>query len=176
MPRPYRLGRRRAGVDRTSADIVAAARDLVAAGDPASMTAVAVRAGVSRATVYNRFGGRAGLLRAIAPAPPPALETPAGDPTEMLRLAFGRSSAAWAEKPALYRRLQVETDGAQARTLAEHLAAADALRPGCSIREAEDVIAALLSFPVFDRLHRDGRRTPGAVADVLARLAEGILA
>jgi len=186
MPRPYRLGRRRAGVDRTSAAIVAAARDLVAAGDSASMTAVAVRAGVSRATVYNRFRSRADLLGTLAPAQSSAREIADVGPAKMLRQAFGRSSATWAAEPALYRRLQVEpalyerlqveTVGEQARVLAERLAAADALRPGCSIREAEDVIAALLSFPVFDRLHRDGRRTPGAVADVLARLAAGILA
>jgi AcrR family transcriptional regulator len=176
MPRGYRLGRRRAAIDRTSASIVAAARELIAAGDPAAVTTVARRAGVSRATVYNRFGGRAGLLTAIAPAPPPAPQTPGGDPMEMLRLAFGRSAAAWAAEPALYRHLQVEADGEQERQLAEHLAAADALRPGCSIREAEDVIAALLSFPIFDRLHRGGRRTPSAVADVLVRLAGGILA
>jgi tetracycline repressor-like protein len=176
VPRPYRLGRRRAAVDRTSAAIVAAARELVAEGDPAAMTAVARRAGVSRVTVYNRFRSRADLLRALAPAPSPTDAAPDAGPTEMLRRAFGRSSAAWAAEPALYRRLHVETDPEQARLLAERLAAMDALRAGCSIREAEDAIAALLCFPVFDRLHRDGRRTAAAVADVLTRLAAGILA
>jgi hypothetical protein len=38
------------------------------------------------------------------------------------------------------------------------------------------VIATLTAFAVFDRLHRDGRRSPAAVADVLMRLASGILA
>ena len=33
--------------------------------------------------------------------------------------------------------------------LAERLAASDQLRPGCSLREAEDVIGAITSFPVF---------------------------
>jgi hypothetical protein len=62
------------------------------------------------------------------------------------------------------------------RDLAERLAGADQLRPGCSIKEAEDVIGALTSFEVFDRLHRDGRRTTAAVREILWRLAAGILA
>jgi hypothetical protein len=60
--------------------------------------------------------------------------------------------------------------------LAERLAASDELRPGCSIKEAEDVIGALTSFEVFDRLSKDGRRSPAAVAEILGRLASGILA
>jgi hypothetical protein len=62
------------------------------------------------------------------------------------------------------------------RQLAERLAANDELRPGCSIKEAEDVIAALTSFAFFDRLYKDGRRSPAVVAEILARLASGILA
>ena len=38
------------------------------------------------------------------------------------------------------------------------------------------MIAVLSSFPVFDRLHKDGRRSPSAVTEVLMRLASGILA
>ena len=60
--------------------------------------------------------------------------------------------------------------------LAERLAAQDSLRPGCSLREAEDVIAVLSSFAAFDRLYHDGRRPVSAVAEVLMRLAAGILA
>jgi hypothetical protein len=62
------------------------------------------------------------------------------------------------------------------RALAERLSSSDQLRPGCSIKEAEDVIGALTSFPVFDRLYKDGRRSPAAVTDILMRLAAGILA
>lgn len=176
MPRPYRLGRRTAAVNRTHAAILDAARDLVAHGRPAGLAAVARHAGVSRSTVYNRFRSRRELLAALAPAPTGENEVPAGPPREMLRDAFARRGAAWAVAPALYRRLEVDSDSGQARLLAEELARADALRPGCSVREAEDVLAALLSFAVFDRLHRDGRRTTGAVADVLTRLAAGLLA
>jgi hypothetical protein len=38
------------------------------------------------------------------------------------------------------------------------------------------VIGVLASFEVFDRLHRDGRRTTAAVGEILWRLAGGILA
>ena len=49
------------------------------------------------------------------------------------------------------------------------------MRPGCSLKEAEDVIGALTSFGVFDQLHQDGRRSPASVADILMRLAAAIL-
>ena len=62
------LGKRQAGVDRTRTAVLSAARELVAAGGGASLSVgeVARRAGVSRLTIYNRFGSRSGLLRAVA--------------------------------------------------------------------------------------------------------------
>src|SRR5216683_3350668 len=125
MEARHDLGKRQAGVDRTRAAVLTAARELVAAGGGSNLSvgAVARRAGVSRLTIYNRFGSRSELLRAVA----------------------------------------------------ERLASADQLRPGCSLKEAEDVIGALTSFEVFDRLHLDGRRSSAAVADILMRLAGAIL-
>jgi hypothetical protein len=35
------------------------------------------------------------------------------------------------------------------------------------------VIGILTSFPVFDRLHKEGRRSPSAVAEILLRMASG---
>lgn len=158
-------------VDRTGARVLEAARELVVEkGDRFSVAALAERAGVSRATVYNRFGSRAALLDALRPRP--VVEAPD------LRALIERACAAWAADPRLYRRLgpAAGAPGDAPRRLAESLAAADALRPGCSLKEAEDVIAVLTSFAVFDRLHHDGRRSTGAVADVLLRLVAGILA
>jgi AcrR family transcriptional regulator len=173
------MGRRQASVDRTAQSILAAARTLLEQ-EPASQVsvgAIARQAGVSRLTVYARFGSRAALLGALALQPPPAgiAET---DARSALREHLAASSSAWARSPALFRHLPVPAaaDPESAHRLAERLLAADALRPGCSIREAEDVIGALGSFAVFDRLHRDGRRSPSAVTDVLMRLAGGILA
>ena len=66
-PRRYRLGRRQAAVDRTRARILRAARALLVAprGVAFSIDAVARRARVTRATVYQRFGSRPKLLEAL---------------------------------------------------------------------------------------------------------------
>lgn len=180
MTRGYRLGRRQASVDRTGRAILSAARELVSLGPASgvSVGAIARRAGVSRVTVYNRFGGRSGLLAALSPTKPPIGSSEAADPREALHEHLTRTCTVWAGDPALHRHLpdSGDPDPEIERRLAERLAAADALRPGCSLREAEDAIAALGSFSVFDRLHRDGRRSPTAVAEILMRLASGILA
>src|SRR5437667_9972235 len=101
--RVYRLGRRQTSVDLTTSSILAAARELVAQGpaSQASVGAVARRAGVSRITVYNRFGSRAGLLDALAP-PHVRRELGETDPGEALGRDMQRSCATWAGNPALY--------------------------------------------------------------------------
>lgn len=177
MARRYALGRRQASIDRTAAAIVAAAR-LELERAPAgvlSLGAVARRAGVTRATVYNRFGSRQGLIAALAPSAAVPLST-AGDPRDAVHEYLSSRCARWATNPALYRHLPESEDGGVARTLAESIASADGLRPGCSLREAQDVLGTLGSFPTFDRLHQDGRRSAAAVAEILMRLAGGILA
>ncbi|HYM67363.1 MAG TPA: helix-turn-helix domain-containing protein [Patescibacteria group bacterium] len=181
MPaRGYRLGRRQHAVDRTAAAILGAARRLVAIAPASKLSvgAVAREAGVSRITVYNRFGSRAGLIAAVAPNPIGGTEDAFTDARGELRSRLTEACAHWSVEPALHRNLNLPAspaEGELARRLAEGLAAEDALRPGCSIREAEDVIGALIAFPVFDRLHRDGRRPAGAVAEILWRLASSIL-
>jgi len=182
------LGKRQAGVDRTRAAVLTAARELVAAGGGASLSVgeVARRAGVSRLTIYNRFGSRSGLLRAVAgqahgrALAPSTNGAGATDPREELRDRVGAACTMWASDPALFRALPAMTSSGDPATLkdrglAERLAAADQLRPGCSLKEAEDVIGALTAFGVFDRLHQDGRRSPASVADILMRLAAAIL-
>ncbi len=177
--RPYRLGRRQASVDRTAAAIVSAARQVLIEGSPSGLSvgAVARRAGVSRLTIYNRFGSRARLLEAAVPHPM-VIEPDSEDPREALRLLLQRACSAWAAHPALFRYLPETEHGDPdaARHLAERLASADALRAGCSLREAQDVVGALTSFALFDRLHQDGRRSAAAVAEILMRMGAGILA
>lgn len=184
MPRNYTLGRRQGSVNRTRLAILAAARELVATGETGLSTgAIARRAGVSRITVYNQFGSRAGLLREVALAARmrPAAETiePA-EPRGQLRRRITESCAAWSADPGLFRRLpqvadlEIEKPGDD-RVLAEQLGAADLLRPGCSLKEAEDVIGAITSFAVFDGLYKDGRRSQAAVVEILMRLVSTIL-
>jgi AcrR family transcriptional regulator len=186
--RRYRPGRRQAAVDRTRAAILAAARDLVAAGGPPwlSVGAVAANAGVSRITVYNRFKSREGLLQALAAEAGRRSEAAhAADedasPRARLRQRFVSACSVWASDPSLFRRLPdvstIEQRAAEGDSaLVGLLAASDQLRPGCSIKEAEDVIGLVTSFSSFDRLHQAGRRTPAAVAEILVRLAGGVLA
>ena len=183
--RGYRLGRRQEGVDQTRSTIISAARELIAEhGLGFSLGKVAARAGVSRITVYNQFGSRALLFHALAaearPAMPPPRSEPGPEPRDELRRRIAQACTTWAVDPGLYRHLHghtawaAEESGAD-RALAESLAAADQLRAGCSIKEAEDVIGILTGFPVFDRLHQGGRRSPSAVAEILVRLASELL-
>jgi hypothetical protein len=173
--RSYQLGKRQASVDQTRESILRAARDEVVAGAGVSLARVAEKAGVSRITVYNQFGSKAGLLEAVRPPAPPD-EPSAGGARDELRQRISLACSTWAIHSSLLRHLpRTEQEESGNRQLAERLAGADALRPGCSIKEAEDVIGALTSFDLFDRLYRDGRRSPGAVAEILMRLASGIL-
>src|ERR1044071_5948147 len=179
MPRRYRLGKRQPAVDATARSILSAARQLVheAPSAEVSVAEIARRAGVSRITVYNRFGSRGALLEALAGRP--ANPVPPGeDPIDDLRRHLAGACARWATDPHLFRNLAIPAvpDDGGARGLAERLAASDRLRAGCSRREAADVIDTLTSFSVFDRLHHDGRRAPAAVAEILMRLGAAILA
>jgi len=165
----------------TRAAILAAARQLVATGAKGQPTIgeVASQAGVSRLSVYHHFGSHAGLLEAVAadarPAPHGLAETGALD---SLRARIRQACEHWARDPALFRRLPGAAElGAsdQDRGLAQRLAAEDRLRPGCSLKEAEDVIAVLTSFAAFDRLHQSGRRPAASVSEILVRMAGAIL-
>src|ERR1700674_1141762 len=108
--RSYRLGRRQDAVDQTRRAILAAARDLLASGDPGfSAGAVARRAGVSRITLYNQFGTKAGLLRELSGGPrrdaPPSATLEPADPRDQLRQRIAGSCSRWSTDPALFRRL-----------------------------------------------------------------------
>ena len=119
--RAYRLGRRQAEADRTRSRILAAARELVSElGPESSVGRVAARAGVSRITIYNRFGSKAGLLEALTAQARPATddlpdEQPGADSSEELRLRIEQACATWAVDPRLYRRLALITEWAIGR-------------------------------------------------------------
>jgi AcrR family transcriptional regulator len=66
--RPYRQSRRQVQAALTRVVVLQAARDLLGGEADAgrfTLDAVAMRAGVSRATVFNLFGGKPGLLNAL---------------------------------------------------------------------------------------------------------------
>jgi AcrR family transcriptional regulator len=169
----------------TRALVIAAARALIT-GAPAgsampSVGAVAAQAGVSRLTVYHHFGSKAGLVNAVAAASARRSEAgaSAGPPRSRLRHRIEEACTRWAADPLLFRRLPASGepgDREADRQLALDLAAADELRPGCSLKEAEDVIGLVTSFAAFDRFHADGRRAVPAVVEILCRLAGTVLA
>ncbi len=164
----------------TRTRLLAAARELLISGEAPTAGAVAARAGVSRLTVYHHFGSQPGLLAALAAeAGRPAGDPPAAVPADGLRALIADACAHWATDAALFRRLPAAAETVDAERIlgiASALAGADQLRPGCSLREAADVIAVATSFAAFDRLHHDGRRSPAAVAEILHRMCSGILA
>ena len=136
------------------------------------MGAIAAEAGVSRLSVYHHFGSRAGVLAAVAEDAHPAGRSDGSD----LRSLMAGAVAHWATDPPLFRRLPATPEPQEhVRELVSRLAAEDRLRPGCSLKEAEDVITVLTSFAAFDRLHQDGRRSTAAVTEILMRMAGSIL-
>lgn len=169
------------GSARTRTSILAAARELVAAASNRQPTVgeVARKAGVSRLSVYHHFGSHAGLLEALAAEARSMPEVSAGTGAlDQLRTRIRQTCEHWARDPALFRRLPGATELGPSdleRELAQRLAVEDRLRPGCSLREAEDVIAVVTSFATFDRLHQGGRRPAGSVAEILGRMAGAIL-
>ncbi len=168
--RAYRSPRRALAAARTRLSILQAARLLVRDSARApSAGAIAVRAGVSRLSVYHHFGSLAGVLSAVAEEARP--EPPAAGAD--LRGFVAASVAHWATDPQLFRR--VPGGPRSTHELASRLAAADRLRPGCSLKEAEDVIGVVASFAAFDRIHQDGRRSTAAVTEILMRMASSIL-
>jgi AcrR family transcriptional regulator len=95
--RPYRLRARAEKMDRTRARITSAAIALHGTVGPAAttMSSVAERAGVTRATLYRHFPTEAALFaacsaewRAANPAPDPAVWAAIGDPRERLSTAL----------------------------------------------------------------------------------------
>jgi AcrR family transcriptional regulator len=100
--RSYRLRARADAMDRTRARITCAAIDLHGSVGPAAttMSAVAERAGVTRATLYRHFPNEETLFKACSaewrsahPAPDPEQWATVSDPYDRLRSAL----------PALYR-------------------------------------------------------------------------
>ena len=103
-----------------------------------------------------------------------------GSPIDRLKRRVAEACALWASDPPFYRALpeaaaRTEEDRNLDHEIAGLLAEGDVLRPGCSIKEAEDVIGLVTSFAVFDQIHQDGRRSGPAVVEILLRMAGAIL-
>ena len=168
--RAYRSPLREAAAAETRKSILLAARDLLrGSAETPTVGAIAAQAGVSRLSVYHHFGSHAGVLAAVAEVASAAAPAPGTALHEFL----AASVAHWAADPRLFRRLAEPP--LATHELASRLGAEDRLRPGCSLKEAEDVLAVIASFATFDRLHQNGRRSSAAVTEILMRMAGSIL-
>jgi AcrR family transcriptional regulator len=195
--RAYTPVERQRSVEAGRARIVAAARELLEAGDDEgfSIDAVARHAGVARMTVYNQFESKAGLLEALFDSL--ALNGPLTQIPEILKQSdplaaldeyvaiFGRF---WTINRRAHRRLRAaavhDAELASAMTnrnerrrrgiteLVRRLG--QRAQPIVPDVEVVTVLYVLLSFETFDAFAGD-RRTPDDVVPVVQRLVRGVL-
>lgn len=115
-PRPYQLGRRQADIDEGRRRILDAARDLLAESThyaAFTIDAVAQRADVARATVYDQFRSKTGLLEALCDALAErggmaelSRAFAASDPDDALRLLVTAFTRFWGTDRLVMRRLR----------------------------------------------------------------------
>jgi AcrR family transcriptional regulator len=169
--------RRAAAVAKTRTRIVAAARRQLARAPVRdfALEAVAQLAGVTRVTIYNQFGNKAGLVEALfrdtgdrmgLEAIIAAVSRP--DPRDALGALARATAAAWArERPVLQRLVALAAIDPDARRVLAYfegrrlhdaevvvarLHAAGQLVDHVTRAEAAAAITAMTSFQVFDQL------------------------
>jgi AcrR family transcriptional regulator len=200
MPRPYRLGQRRATTEQTRARILSAARELLMSPDGYSrfsIDAVARQADVARMTVYHQFGSKIGLLEGLCDTLAAsggmvqlatAFQQP--EPLEALNqylLVFGRF---WEVDRLVMRRLRalaaLDPDFEQVirardewrrrgvSVIAQRLVERQLLASGEKLDETVDVLFTLSSFETFDTLAGPTRSLED-VAPLVCRLARTAL-
>jgi AcrR family transcriptional regulator len=198
-PRPYRLGRRQAAVDRTRARILKAARALLVArgGGAFSIEAIARRARVTRVTVYQRFGSRSKLLEALFDDLArqggmwdlaDAFRQP--DPQAALTRFVAIFARFWTAHRPIHRRLlglaaldqglertlraRQEWRRQGLRVIVGRLLERAAGPAAASPDETIDALFALTGFETFDLL-AGPTRTPAEVAPIVLRIARAVL-
>ncbi|HEX5251980.1 MAG TPA: helix-turn-helix domain-containing protein [Gaiellales bacterium] len=186
---------------RTRERVVAAVRDLLRDGSfhEATVEQVATRAGVSRATLYQHFGSRVGLVDAICetfdanPALVAIRET-VRDPdlSTVLDRAIAHTVGFWASEEAvleplygaaavdpaagdLVARQRADRRGEFAHLLGR-LEEARRLRPGLATAEALGILLVLTSFETFRELRRLAGLDEPAVTATLQASARALLA
>jgi AcrR family transcriptional regulator len=167
MSTPYELGGRSAQKARTRGALVAAARDLVAAGVTPTVEDAAAAASISRTTAYRYFPNKRALLLAAHPEIAATSMLPANPPQDLaarLDAVVRNFSAMILDTEAQQRtmlRLSLEADGAERDALP--------LRQGRAIAwiaEALDGLRDDLSDAQFRQLVLSVRATIGIEAIV----------
>jgi AcrR family transcriptional regulator len=197
--RPYSGTRRRASsesVDR----VLEAAERMIGEGifHSATMDELAAAAGVSRATVFNRFGSKLGVLEALITR---GLEGPEmtaiqdalalEDPVVALEAAVAASCAIWEAYAVVHLHLQAvavlepaaaalidrqrEEQRADIRTLMQRLAKAGKLRPGLGEPRATATLHMLTSLESFLWLRQAYGLSLRQTRETLTELARTLL-
>src|SRR5712691_8214779 len=176
-PRPYSSRERQRTKDAGRDRILAAALDVLRRGDFASFSldAIAKRAGITRMTVYNQFGSKAGLFEELFDQ-------------LVTRGAFTEMAAIYTEKRAVMAKMRAaagsdpDLDTAMRKrnerrrrgieTLVQRLGREH--QPSVPAAELVTTLDVLLSFNTFDMIAGPDR-TPQNVVPLMRRLIRGVL-
>lgn len=200
MPRrPYTSGRGTRSADSVERVLEAAERLMREdAFHLATMDDLAGAAGVSRATVFNRFGSKLGVLQALFTR---AMESPEmeairaalelDDPVAALEAAIEGSCAIWESSAYIHEQLQAivvlepdasvlvdqqrEEQRADLLALARRLSRAGQLRPGLSEARAAAAFHMLTSLESFLWLRREYGLSLRRTHETIAELARTML-
>jgi AcrR family transcriptional regulator len=197
--RPYTAGRRRESsesVDR----VLEAAERMIGEGafHAATVEELAAAAGVSRATVFNRFGSKLGVLEALFARGMEGPEMAAiqdalalDDPVAALEAAVAAACAIWEAYGLVHLHLQAvavlepaaaalidrqrEEQRADIQALMQRLAKADKLRPGLSQPRGTATLHMLTSLESFLWLRQSYGLSLRQTRETLAELARTLL-
>jgi AcrR family transcriptional regulator len=197
--RPYTASRRRGSPESVDRVLEAAERLIRAdAFHSATMDELAAAAGVSRATVFNRFGSKLGLLQALFTRATESPEMEAihealaiEDPVASLEALIGAACAIWEAHGFIHEQLQaivvLEPDASapvekhteeqrrDLRGLTRRLARADRLRPGLSEARATAALHMLTSLESFLWLRRQHKLSLRHTRETITELARMLL-
>lgn len=201
MARQYRQTTRRESLTDTRLRVLRAAGDLFAARGYVDVTIddIAHEARVARATIYQHFGSKAGMLDGLCELVAAAgvldqvraaLRLP--DPRQALVRGVEMGTQFWASDHELFRSVYavalmepgalrfVDLQRADHRSEMEgiigRLDEAGALRADLSRHDATEALVALTGFHFYDELTHHGGLDPDAAVGVVVAMAQALLA